>query len=1316
MSSPIKPPRSLESNNTMRREESPLDFLDSVSKLSSTPLEYLPGYKMLPGYVPPTYSGILDDEPEPEPTYTLEQERELLDTDPHNFVRSKIKEQVQDVVWLDKLKQNLVDMEEKKKTFASDRCIVCTLPYGTCMHTREFIAEKNPTYKEDKTKDEIDREMDDMMAVIGGSVEVDTFAEATTDIDIETMKWEKMQAESSDKIGEVRYSLATPSMRGWHTTVYMEKANVIVLFGGLRYKNREAPQPFGAVPAKGDVEYLCDLYIYAVMDKSWHCVKYHADGPGGRYGHVAAALDERRMMINGGRGGNGQFLNDTWIYDIVDDSWIAVDMSVDSPAPSPRVWAGCAAVHHVSDVYLFGGTDGVDNFGDLWVFHGGDLTSRTDTTSASAMRWERVLAVGIPPSPRYGHQLVILHEPSRMEFEEKEPPPRLAVMGGCTVSPQSEITGTDLTPEEHKHMLDLGFQLERRYRREGDVAELGGQSLMASVENAHSLFGTPSQTNPKDLYYQAATVTGNIADLEFETRAAERELVEAYNLTNASRTLKSKKAKHPNPHADIYFLDIRDLTWRHQIYPKLTGEIPPSRMHFGAFSTCDFLLVAGGARPTSLGHVCVDNDHHRIYALDLRRMVWFQAAPRSSSEYLELPISIAGADVTRAKGKVQLERDRGKSLGAKNGMTVELAEAEAVEKVCQWRLQQLQHDAENMVAPPSPRWGATTVVCRSRGFVIGGWHNKLAVPNTDSYILDLEQEHERRRREDDEFAKRLESQRRNEEARSASADMQSAYELKQLIAAESDNALKERHLMGIEDILSCVPPLTRMSKPECVKVNATTVWLEWELLTQDSRELPIDPSTVTYRVWMVPGYTHYAVEDRVLVMPAAAQEAIEQEMLQKLRGDDDDMSILTASTALTAQKPKFNFGSNVSLGSSTAKGSSAITEIKKKGDDMSGYRGRGFPGEIIRCHVNTGLFDVAFDDGQVELNIHRKRMKLERERWDDSDDEDFDILEQKEPPAGTSYAAWNAMRAEKAKIKAQNSKLTMLNKHAYTIREDMSIAAKRRINRKLGIRDRKLAALKRFSTPAEVLKAQEEEAARLERKKKKKKNQFEESDDDTASVAGNKKRSSRKGSKADSFAAGNPERKEDGGEEEEEEEEFSSDEDSDSDEDTVDPEQGFDRHKFMKKLSARASSSDPHKQRVTVDVDKPWELVFEGNVNQCEVSGLVPWKVLQHHPDYYVNVKFAIQAIGVDFPSYEHSELSEVLEVMTKPNPDPAGHAAAMAMMANDGGDVSPLATPRGEESKKVKELMDAINAGSKFKTGEEAYTLEGEGTGEYYM
>ena len=52
----------------------------------------------------------------------------------------------------------------------------------------------------------------------------------------------------------------------------------------------------------------------------------------------------------------------------------------------------------------------------------------------------------------------------------------------------------------------------------------------------------------------------------------------------AGKSLKNFKVKHPLPHLDITFLDVRHLMWKKQIYLPVTGDIPSSRIHFGAFA------------------------------------------------------------------------------------------------------------------------------------------------------------------------------------------------------------------------------------------------------------------------------------------------------------------------------------------------------------------------------------------------------------------------------------------------------------------------------------------------------------------------------------------------------------------------------------------------------------------------------------------------------------------------------------------------------------------------------------------------------------
>ena len=149
------------------------------------------------------------------------------------------------------------------------------------------------------------------------------------------------------------------------------------------------------------------------------------------------------------------------------------------------------------------------------------------TNSTVGMRWERALVVGVPPSPRYGHQFLAIHEPYRQEFKDRPVPPRLVVVGGCTVSPQSEVLGTALTPAETKKILDFGVHLEKQYRQESHVAELGGLSLQSSIDNAHESCCTKGPL-PAGLESYS-----HLAALEHNTRNAERHLVAQQHLIEA---------------------------------------------------------------------------------------------------------------------------------------------------------------------------------------------------------------------------------------------------------------------------------------------------------------------------------------------------------------------------------------------------------------------------------------------------------------------------------------------------------------------------------------------------------------------------------------------------------------------------------------------------------------------------------------------------------------------------------------------------------------------------------------------------------------
>ena len=115
-----------------------------------------------------------------------------------------------------------------------------------------------------------------------------------------------------------------------------------------------------------------------------------------------------------------------------------------------------------------------------------------------------------------------------------------------------------------------------------------------------------------------------------------------------------------------------------------------------------------------------------------------------------------------------------------------------------------------------------------RGVLLGGWGNLEAI-NTTKFLLmlDLEVEHERRRRLNDEFHAKLERGRLLDEKQTFLEQLQSSYELRAMLAMEKLNERRENRCMHIEDICGSLPPLTKPPKPVCHSCNQHTVWVKW---------------------------------------------------------------------------------------------------------------------------------------------------------------------------------------------------------------------------------------------------------------------------------------------------------------------------------------------------------------------------------------------------------------------------------------------------------------------------------------------------------
>lgn len=134
---------------------------------------------------------------------------------------------------------------------------------------------------------------------------------------------------------------------------------------------------------------------------------------------------------------------------------------------------------------------------------------------------------------------------------------RLAVVGGCVVSPQGEVIGSNMSISETNFLLEASSKLQKRYQSEGNMAGLGGEALQSTILD--------SKTGLSDIYRQAASISSSIYRLEQETRKYESDIVQQWNLSKATRAYQVQKARHTNPFLDVHFYDVNETMWKEQV-------------------------------------------------------------------------------------------------------------------------------------------------------------------------------------------------------------------------------------------------------------------------------------------------------------------------------------------------------------------------------------------------------------------------------------------------------------------------------------------------------------------------------------------------------------------------------------------------------------------------------------------------------------------------------------------------------------------------------------------------------------------------------
>lgn len=169
-----------------------------------------------------------------------------------------------------------------------------------------------------------------------------------------------------------------PSGRVGHSAVVY--GNYMYIFGGISFMSY-AGQTFN------------DIAKYDFTNDSWVNVTVKGTPPAARYGHSAIVYGTYMYIYGGSNNAYPlpNYFNDVHKYDLVADSWVAIN--VGGSIPSGRYFH--SAVVYANFMFIFAGYDGVGFLNDV---------ARYDCSNDS---WVVETVKGTPPSPRYGQSSVL---------------------------------------------------------------------------------------------------------------------------------------------------------------------------------------------------------------------------------------------------------------------------------------------------------------------------------------------------------------------------------------------------------------------------------------------------------------------------------------------------------------------------------------------------------------------------------------------------------------------------------------------------------------------------------------------------------------------------------------------------------------------------------------------------------------------------------------------------------------------------------------------------------------------------------------------
>ncbi|ODV89918.1 hypothetical protein CANCADRAFT_31017 [Tortispora caseinolytica NRRL Y-17796] len=143
-----------------------------------------------------------------------------------------------------------------------------------------------------------------------------------------------------------------------------------------------------------------DLHVLNTLTRQWRTIKIPETAhPGGRYGHSLCSLGSKLYLFGGQR--DSEFFNDIYEFDLENlltsksqGEWVLLPVS--GNAPNPRT--NHSMIIYRNTLILFGGTDSVNWFNDVWCF---DL---------STSQWTEISTAGFVPVPCEGHTAALVDD------------------------------------------------------------------------------------------------------------------------------------------------------------------------------------------------------------------------------------------------------------------------------------------------------------------------------------------------------------------------------------------------------------------------------------------------------------------------------------------------------------------------------------------------------------------------------------------------------------------------------------------------------------------------------------------------------------------------------------------------------------------------------------------------------------------------------------------------------------------------------------------------------------------------------------------